>query len=264
MHHWLARGADGFRLDAAYAVKPEFWRPVLERLRRAHPQAWFVGEVIHGDYNVIAERSGLDSVTQYELWKAIWSSLNDANFFELAWSLQRHDQFVEHFLPLTFVGNHDVTRIASRLRDARHLPHALIVLFTVAGTPSVYAGDEQAFHGIKEERAGGDDAIRPAFPHDPGGLAREGWPIYRLHQALIGLRRDRPWLQRGRLEVRTKTNTAIVYTCRQGDQLLRVALNIGDERVELPADGRCVLASSSQPTAASVEPHGWLLTEHVP
>ena len=31
--------------------------------------------------------SGLDSITQYELWKAIWSSLNDPNFYELAWAL---------------------------------------------------------------------------------------------------------------------------------------------------------------------------------
>jgi cyclomaltodextrinase len=261
MHHWLTRGADGFRLDAAYAVKPQFWQPVLARLRREHPQAWFVGEVIHGDYSAIIEQSGLDSLTQYELWKAIWSSLNDKNFFELAWSLERHDRFVARFSPLTFVGNHDVTRIASRLRDARHLPHALCILFTVAGVPCVYAGDEQGFHGIKEERAGGDDAIRPVFPHDPSGLAQEGWPIYRLHQALIGLRRGRPWLQRARLELQAKTNTSIVYTCRQGDQQLRVALNIGDQSVALPAAGHCVLASSSQPTAASVEPHGWLVTE---
>ena len=38
-------------------------------------------------------------------------------------------------------------------------------------------------------RAGGDDAIRPAFPASPADLAPFGWPTYRLHQDLIGMRR---------------------------------------------------------------------------
>ena len=49
--------------------------------------AWFVGEVIHGDYSAHVREAGFDSVTQYELWKAIWSSLNDGNFHELDWAL---------------------------------------------------------------------------------------------------------------------------------------------------------------------------------
>src|SRR4051794_4429411 len=74
MKHWLARGADGWRLDAAYAVPPAFWKTVLADVRREYPQAYFVGEYIHGDYPREAAAATLDSVTQYELWKAIWSS----------------------------------------------------------------------------------------------------------------------------------------------------------------------------------------------
>ena len=91
---------------------------MLPRVRAAHPDAYVVGEVIHGDYAEIVAESGLDSVTQYELWKAIWSSLNDGNLFELAWALDRHDEMLASFVPLTFVGNHDVTRMASRLDRA--------------------------------------------------------------------------------------------------------------------------------------------------
>jgi cyclomaltodextrinase len=262
MSHWLARGADGFRLDAAYAVPPRFWQPVLARVRASHPNAWFVGEVIHGDYTAIVTQSGLDSVTQYELWKAIWSSLNDANFFELAWALTRHGEFVERFVPMTFIGNHDVTRIASRLRDIQRLPHALVVLFTVAGVPAIYAGDEQAFRGIKEDREGGDDAVRPAFPDSPAGLAREGWPIYRLHQDLIRLRRQHPWLQRARIEIVTKTNEVLGYRCVSGDNQLSVVLNIGAVPFKVDRRLRALLSSAgveagSQLAAATVEPHGW-------
>ena len=73
--------------------------PRIEPLRERFPDAWFVGEVIHGDYVGYVEESGLDSVTQYELWKAIRSSIEERNWFELAWSLQRHDEFAAAFLP---------------------------------------------------------------------------------------------------------------------------------------------------------------------
>ena len=43
-------------------------------------------------------------------------------------------------------------------------------LLTVGGIPSIYYGDEQAFRGVKEERAGGDDGVRPAFPASPADL----------------------------------------------------------------------------------------------
>jgi cyclomaltodextrinase len=198
MKHWLGRGADGWRLDAAYAVPPSFWKPVLAEVRREYPEAYFLGEYIHGDYADEVQKSTLDSVTQYELWKAIWSSLNDGNFYELAAALERHNAFLQTFVPLTFAGNHDVTRLASKLENPDLLPLALTVLLTVGGTPSIYYGDEQAFRGVKEDRSGGDDAVRPAFPAAPSDLSRAGWPVYHLHQELISLRRRNPWLHRAR------------------------------------------------------------------
>jgi glycosidase len=266
MRYWLGRGADGWRLDAAYAVPPAFWRAVTGRVRRDHPDAWFVGEVIHGDYIAIAREGGLDSVTQYELWKAIWSSLNDRNFFELAWALDRHNGFAEAFTPLTFVGNHDVTRIASQITDERHLAHALAILFTVAGVPSVYAGDEQAFRGVKYDRAGGDEEIRPAFPDAPDGLAPDGWPVYRLHQDLIGLRRRHPWLVHAHTEVRHLENEALAYTSAApgGGPGLAVLLNLSGRAVTFPPAGlagKRILASDDSGGGERVEPNGWAVLE---
>ena len=42
--------------------------------------------------------------------------------------------------------------------NARHAEQALVLLLTVGGVPSVYAGDEAGFLGVKEERFGGDRA----------------------------------------------------------------------------------------------------------
>ena len=221
--------------------------------------------MIHGDYAEYASSAGLDSVTQYELWKAIWSSLNDRNLFELAWALDRHDQFSAGCLQLqTFAGNHDVTRLASQLADERHLPHALVVLFTVVGLPSVYYGDEQAFRGVKEHRAGGDDGIRPAFPPRPADLPPHGWPVYRLHQRLIGFRRRHPWLVRSRSHVEHLTNEAIAYRCTgdAGSGEVVVLLNLGDAPYRFPVDaGSLAVADSGAPVEDTllVPPHNWTI-----
>jgi cyclomaltodextrinase len=265
MTHWLGRGADGWRLDAAYAVPTSFWAAVLPRVRAAHPDAYFVGEVIHGDYPDFVRRSGVDSVTQYELWKAVWSALESANFYELSWALQRHNDFLDTFVPQTFVGNHDVTRLASRLSDERDVALALAVLFTLGGTPSVYAGDEQGFRGVKEERAGGDDAVRPEFVAEPDELAPYGWPTYRLHQELIGLRRRHPWLHAARSTVRHLANEQLAYEVSDGSDRLLVSLNVGAAAAEVPVPGAtAVLAGSAELTAAGgddatarLEPHSF-------
>jgi cyclomaltodextrinase / maltogenic alpha-amylase / neopullulanase len=258
MEHWLARGASGWRLDAAYAVPPAFWKAALDRVRPAHPGAWFVGELIHGDYLAYLHASGLDGVTQYELWKAIWSSLNDGNLFELAWALDRHAKVVEAGTPMTFVGNHDVTRIASKLGEPRHLGHALAVLFTVGGVPSVYYGDEQAFQGVKEDRAGGDDAVRPEFPPRPAELAPYGWPTYRLHQRLIGLRRRNAWLTHAVTNATHLTNTAAALTSSSGDNRLITLLNIGDEPYRFPIDAAGLHpAEEGADDPLTVAAHSW-------
>ena len=66
MVHWLAAGADGWRLDAAYAVPPRFWARVLPRVRQRFPDSYVAGEVIRGEYAEIVKASGMDAVTQYD------------------------------------------------------------------------------------------------------------------------------------------------------------------------------------------------------
>jgi cyclomaltodextrinase len=271
MAHWLDRGADGWRLDAAYAVPDSFWARVLPHVRSGHPDAWFVGEVIHGDYVARVRDAGFDSVTQYELWKATWSALNDGNFHELDWALQRHNDFLNDFVPLTFIGNHDVTRIASRLQDSRHLAHAAVLLFTTGGSPSVYAGDEYAYQGLKEERAGGDDAVRPEFGSPATPSDQHAQDVFRLYQHLIGLRRRHPWLSSATTTALQLTNEQYVYQTRHDDDALVVALNVGDkplslDTVELGLGAARILAGAGMPPENAVQqavvgPHEWLILQ---
>jgi glycosidase len=267
MTHWLGRGAGGWRLDAAYAVPPAFWAKVVPAVRDAFPAAWFLGEMIHGDYAAYANEAGLDSITQYEVWKAIWSSLNDRNFYELDHALGRHNVFLDGELAQTFIGNHDVTRLATALNDDRHFALALAVLCCIGGVPSVYYGDEQGMRGLKEHRAGGDDAIRPAFPATPAELPAEGWRYYRLHQRLIGFRRRHPWLVRARTTSEQLEASALALRLRgerDGEHAL-LLLNTGDADFRFTVDAAgLTVAETAEPGAQVtdpllVPPHSWII-----
>ncbi len=158
-----------------------------------------------------------------------------------------------------------MTRLASQVADERHAGHALAVLMTVGGIPSIYYGDEQAFRGVKEERAGGDDAIRPAFPSRPDELPPGGWPAYRLHQRLIGFRRRHPWLVRARTTVPHLANQTMAVRSAAGDAEVLVLLNTGDEAFRFPVDVTAFSVTEtpdpgSRPADPALVPaHSWVI-----
>ncbi len=261
LQRWAEVGVTAWRLDAAYAVSPAFLRTVTDAARSERPGSWFLGEVIHGDYAAVAGAAGLDAVTQYQLWKAVWSSLVDRNMWELAHALGRHPGLTGGAAPQTFLGNHDVTRIASQVPDVELLPHAEVVLFTVAGVPSVYAGDEQGLRGVKEERVGGDDAIRPAFPEDPLSLVPEVDGTFERYRDLAALRRRHPWLETCTTQVGALANEHVAYVSSSGPQRLLVTLSLHDEPVDLevPAGAWQVVLGEARPRdgRVSLPARGW-------
>jgi cyclomaltodextrinase len=69
---------DGLRLDAVESISPDFIAALAAYCRPLKKDFWLIGEVVHGDYRKWAAPGMLDSVTNYEVYKGLYSSLNDA------------------------------------------------------------------------------------------------------------------------------------------------------------------------------------------
>ncbi len=189
---------DGLRLDVAYLLEEGFLRELAERCRALNPDFWLLGEVIHGDYRRWLAPGLLDSVTNYECYKGLYSSHNDRNYFEIAYSLNRQfgERGLYRDLPLyNFADNHDVDRVATSLREPAHLYPLYCLLFTMPGVPSLYYGSEWGITGARS--AGSDQALRPSLELET--VARES-PNRELAPAitrLARLRADSRALRRG-------------------------------------------------------------------
>ena len=138
---------DGLRLDVAYCLDHDFVRHLRWFCDQKKEDFFLVGEMLHGDYNQMVNDSMLHSATNYECYKGLYSSFNSMNMFEINHSLLR--QFGpenwtlykgKHLL--SFVDNHDVSRIASILTNEKHLPLVYALMFGMPGIPCVYYGRE--------------------------------------------------------------------------------------------------------------------------
>lgn len=156
---------DGLRLDVAYCLDHDFLKRLRSFCDGLKPDFFLVGETLHGDYNQWMNDSMLHSVTNYECYKGLYSSFNSMNMFEINHSLLRQfgpDNWTlykgKHLL--SFVDNHDVTRVASILSNENHLPLIYALAFGMPGIPCVYYGSEWGAKARKEE---GDPALRACF-----------------------------------------------------------------------------------------------------
>ena len=160
---------DGLRLDVAYCLDRGFLgylRTVANELSDKRGDKFLLlGETMFGDYNQWMGDSLCDTVTNYECYKGLWSSMNSANMHEVAYALERQsgshpwDLYTGKHL-IDFVDNHDVPRIATQLADKKQLKPLYGLLFGMAGVPCVYYGSEW---GIEGEQKFGDHELRPAL-----------------------------------------------------------------------------------------------------
>ena len=208
VRHWIEDfGIDGLRLDAADVLESHFMDALASFCQTVKTDFWLMGEVVHGDYTKWARPARLDSVTNYELYKGLWSSFNDHNFFEISWTLNRQfgtEGFYKNLHLYNFVENHDVNRLASVLKDTAHIFSVYALLFTVPGIPSVYYGGEWGLRGIKKNVS--DAELRPQIKEtiDHGassGVSPECKPLIdsvaleNMIRILSRIRKDHPALR---------------------------------------------------------------------
>ena len=74
---------DGLRLDVAYCLDREFLKTLHRTCKEMDPSFFLLGETLHGDYNQWVNAEMLDSCTNYECYKGLYSSFNSANLFEI-------------------------------------------------------------------------------------------------------------------------------------------------------------------------------------
>ena len=221
---------DGIRFDAADCIDHDFFRRIRHTIKSRNPECWLMGELIHGNYAQFANPDMLDSSTNYECWKGIWSSHNDKNYFEINYAMNRQKDIYRGLLLYNFADNHDVARLASQLRDSRHLPLVYALLYAMPGIPSVYYGSE---FGIKGEKQQGSDAnLRPAL--NIAEMHPEENPLtqflYRLGAA-YSLKDALHYGDFATIEVR---NQQLMFRRGENDQAVFCALNLSDQPSDLP------------------------------
>ena len=227
---------DGYRIDTAQHVNPEFWQqfvPAMLKCARAKgiPHFHIFGEVAtdvadpaHTAVNTRVDK--LPNVLDFGfLWAVRDVIVKDAPTDELA-RLFRADALYEGGaraalqLP-TFVSNHDSPgHLAAAIRQARpnvsdsevlqRVMLANAMLLTLRGVPTIYFGDEQGFAG---QRGGDQNARQDMFPSKVASYNEDklvgtsattaqsnfnpDHPLYREIAMLARIRTSHPALTRG-------------------------------------------------------------------
>ncbi|NIJ21679.1 glycosidase [Sphingomonas naasensis] len=231
---WIDRfGIDGFRIDTARHVNPEFWAafvPAMQARARAKgiPNFHIFGEVADPDTSALARHTRVDklpSVLDFAFARTVNAvSAGEVGTDKLAAvfaadALYEGGEATALRLP-TFIGNHDQGRAAFFLRKALpqaspdellardRLAHAMLLL--LRGVPTIYSGDEQGFVGDGDDQDAREDMFpsKTAVYNDNVLLGTDkttavsnfdtDHPLFREIATLAKLRRAHPALTRGR------------------------------------------------------------------
>lgn len=232
-------GIDGLRLDAADVIPESFLRELRTRCLEVDEEFWLLGEMVHGDYTRLANPTTLHSVTNYECYKGLYSSHNDANYFEIAHSLKRQfqDPGIYRGLQLyNFADNHDVDRVASTLSHRSYLYPLYVILATMPGVPSIYYGSEWGVQGARKKHS--DAALRPSREELHSRPERDE-TLFSLISRLARLRRESTALALGEYRELMVDHRLLAFSRSFETEEVVVAVNASTEEValELPVGG---------------------------
>ena len=230
IRYWVKEfDVDGIRLDAADVLDFEFMKDLRRTANEVKPEFWLMGEVIHGDYIRWANAETLHSVTNYHLHKALYSGYNDHNFFEIAHTVRRlNDMCGGVFKLYSFVDNHDVERIASKLNNKAGFIPVHIMLYTLPGVPSIYYGSEFAIEGKKGHGSEADAPLRPEMVYEDWKDAMENNAYVSFITALGNMRQQVKALSYGDYKEQNLTTRHYVYSRNYQGSSVVVMVNNDD------------------------------------
>lgn len=256
---------DGIRLDCADCLDFDFMKEMRRVTESEKEDFWLMGEVIHGDYAKWANDEVLHAVTNYELHKGLYSGHNDHNYFEIAHTVKR--EFDENGgiykgrTLYSFVDNHDVDRIMSKLTNKDHVDPVYTLLYTLPGIPSIYYGSEWGVEGKKE--GGNDDPLRPHLILEECEKNNQHPEIIRHLKELGDIRKGNQALDSGIYRELVLTNRQYAFARILGKEAVVIAVN-NDENaavmtIPLPVEAEsCVDAVTGKKVVAD---HGKITLE---
>ena len=285
--HWLALGADGFRLDVADELPDEFIALLRERIKEINPDALLMGEVWEDASNKCAygcrrtyfTAGELDSVMNYPFRTAI---INFVRGFDGGRGLRDTVMSIVENYPrevvlcnMNLLGTHDTPRILTALVDDfdgsreekahRRLSRnqfdvaydrllmASLLQYTLPGSPSLYYGDEACMEGYRDP-----------FNRRPYPWGRED-PEFLAHFRRLGqLRRDHEAFRLGDIEFFTAGDKHLGFTRSYGGKTYRVYCNRSADNWQVPQGGKILLAYDLRIVAAdnlTIGPRGYCVVE---
>lgn len=227
-------GIDGLRLDVAYCIDRNFLRRLRSATSSWKEDFFLMGEMIHGDYNSLVTDDMCHSSTNYECYKGMHSAFNSYNLFEIVHSLLRQfgpEQWTlykgKHLL--SFVDNHDVSRIATVLNNPNHLPLIYGMMFGMPGIPAIYYGSEW---GIEGDKGQGDPALRPC-------IDKPEWnELTDKIASMVKARKESHALNYGGFKSLVLTNRQCVYERESEQGRVMVAINADENPFTAHFDAR--------------------------
>ncbi|MEO5972377.1 MAG: alpha-amylase family glycosyl hydrolase, partial [Sphingomicrobium sp.] len=237
---WIDRyGVDGFRIDTARHVNPEFWQAfapamIARAKARGIPNFHIFGEVYTDAVDpaftaVHTQRDKLPAVLDFAFAAAVKGVVAGSAPTSTLASLFHVDPIyaggdaTARQLP-TFLGNHDMGRFARAIRvghpqasDTEQLGRLVLghaMLMTLRGVPTIYSGDEQGFAGDGNDQDAREDmfASKVAVYNDNVLVGTKATtatanfsnrhPLYRAIAKLAAIRKATPGLRRGSQKLR--------------------------------------------------------------
>lgn len=258
-------GIDGIRMDTHPYPYKEYMARWTKEVLTEFPEFNIVGEAWMPNVATTAywqydfpDKDGynsfLPSVTDFPLYYAVNQAFNEENGWDtgiakLYYTLSQDFLYSDPLLNVIFVDNHDLNRFFTTVgEDVNKMKMGLTFILTTRGIPQIYYGTEILMTG-----EGRDPNKRKDFPggwkedplnaFTPDGRIKLGesseLPVNEMHQFLRNLvrwRNQTPAVQVGKLTHFVPNNNVFVYFRQYEGQTIMVAINGGDQDMELSMD----------------------------